>query len=341
MSVALHPSESLRGAPVESKRLVWAFALSLAIHACMWGGYTGGKRAFSWIEIHRPSWLVPLKLLHKKPQPLPKTPELPVLTLTPPPPAILQFVDVTPKAATAEPPKDAKFQSSRNSLAANPEADKDTGIPKITGERTDVIKTEDLPKTEVVKLQPILPPVAPPAPQEIPEETPKPKLAPGDLTVAKPDPQPRTGEGTTERPRPRTLKEARARMPDSTIPGRKMKQDGGVKRRLDVSAMDAKATLFGAYQERLVSAVVQRWYDLLEERAYTLENGGKVVVHFAVHYDGTVTGVKIAGNTTGAEVLGYVCVKAIEDPAPYDPWPSDMRHEIAKGVFDVEFTFIY
>ena len=70
-----------------------------------------------------------------------------------------------------------------------------------------------------------------------------------------------------------------------------------------------------------------------------MENGGKVVVHFSIHYDGTVTGVNIAENTTGAEVLGYVCVKAIEDPAPFEAWPSDMRHEIARGVFDVRFTF--
>jgi outer membrane biosynthesis protein TonB len=340
MSAAELPARSLRIAQVESSRLVWAFVLSLVFHLLLWGGYTGGKRVFSWMQINRPGWLLPLKLLHR-PSPPPKKPaEPPVLTLNLTPPPLAQYVDVSPAQAASEPPKNPKFVSSRNSQAANPDIDKESDVPKISGERPDLLKADDVPRQDKVALQPIVPP-AEPSPQEQPEEKPKPKPAPGDMTVAKAEPSPQKEDGQSERPRPRTIKEALARLPNTSIPGRKMKQSGGVRRRLEISAMDARATLFGAYQERLVAAIVQRWYDLLDERAYTMENGGKVIVRFSVHYDGTVTGVTIGGNTTGAEVLGYVCVKAIEDPAPYEAWPSDMRHEIARGVFDVEFTFIY
>lgn len=286
---------------------------------------------------------MPLKLLHKQTTVPPSKPaDPPVLTLEPPPPELRPYIDVNAAQATVDPPKNPKFDSTRNSQAANPDIDKESDIPKISGERTDIVKAQDVskPPDNKVVLQPILPKPEPPSPEERPEEKPKAAQTTGDMSVGKPEPVPQSGQDKPERPRPRTVKEALARQ-ETGLPGRKMKQVGGVKRRLEISAMDARATLFGAYQERLVAAIVQRWYDLLEERAYTMENGGKVVVNFSVHYDGTISGVAIAGNTTGAEVLGYVCVKAIEDPAPYESWPSDMRHEIARGVFDVQFTFLY
>src|SRR5512133_499914 len=316
MLAAGKPGESLRVQRAENSRLAWALVLSLVFHATMWGGYVGGKRAFSWVELHRPSWLIPLKLVQRKPVPPKKPLEVPVLTLVQPPiPArdLKSFVDVSPAQATTEPPKDPKFESLRNSQAANPDIDKESDIPKISGDREHIIKAADTPKRDRVALQPIIPPAAQPDKQEQPEEKPKPKPIPGDMTVAKaePAPKPSTDDDKAERPRPRTIKEALARLPDTSVPGRKMKQTGGVKRRLEISAMDAKATLFGAYQQSLVAAIVQRWYDLLDERAYTMENGGKVVVNFSVHYDGTVTGVNIGSNSTGAEVLGYVCVKSV------------------------------
>jgi hypothetical protein len=325
---------SWRTVQAESSRLAWAFIISLIIHLMLWGTYQGGKKAVAWIEVHHPSWLKPLKdlpLVAKKPQPSKPPPEPP-----------LMFVDVNPSVSTAEPPKNAKFESDKNSQAANPEADKDTGVPKVTGTQTEVAKAEDVPrnKDSVHELKPMLP--AQPAPEEQTPLKAKPTFAPGDLALGKQDPNPRPNDtGDAPRPRPRTLKEAMARQPDLSVPGIKMKQEGGVKHRLPEAAFDVKATLQGAYEAAIVAAISQRWWDLLDERNYAAENRGKAVIKFSLHADGTITGVKVAENTTGAEVLGYVCVKAIEDPAPYPPWPSDLRHEISSGVFDVQFTFFY
>jgi hypothetical protein len=336
MSVAGTPEWSLRLERAESSRLVWAFVISLAVHLTIAGGYYGGKQAVTWVEAHHPNWLAPLKLLPqlvKSPQP-PRPPQ-------PMPEPPLMFIDVNPAVATADPPQKPQFESSRNSQAANPESVKDSNVPKITGTQEHVVKTEDVPRQpeKVKQLQPMPPSL--PGPEDQAEQKSKPTAPAGDLAMGKPDPNPKKDTGDAPRPRPRTIKEAMARMPETAIPGAKMKQDGGVKRKLDWAAFDVKASLFGAYEETIVAAISQRWFDLLDERAYASDQRGKVIIRFNLHYDGTITGVKISENTTGAEVLGYVCVKAIEDPAPYAPWPSDMRHEIASGVFEVQFTFYY
>jgi hypothetical protein len=170
---------------------------------------------------------------------------------------------------------------------------------------------------------------------------PKPAETAGDTAIGKPDLTARKDDGNAERSRPRTIQEALARLPDSRLPGQRMQQEGGVKRRLEIASLDAKATLTGAYDWALVQAVSRRWYALLDERKYASDDRGKVVIRFSLHYDGTITGISVAESTISSEVLGYVCVRAIEEPAPYAAWPSEMRHEISNGTRDVQFTFYY
>ncbi len=248
------------------------------------------------------------------------------------------FVNVNPAVATAEAPKDATFYSDKNSKAANPEADKETNVPKITGKQTDVVKTEDVPRQkEFVPLQPARPPQ--PVIEDAPEVKAKPKEAPGDLTMAKPDLNPRKDEGKAEQPRPRTIKEALARQGITEPPGQKIKQDGGVRRRLEISSVDARATPFGAYDAALVEAVSQRWWSLLDQRDYASDSRGKVELQFVLHYDGRITDMKVANKTVG-EVLALLCEKAVLDPAPFPAWPSDMRRMLGE-TRNILFTFYY
>ncbi len=238
------------------------------------------------------------------------------------------FVNVSPAQATAEPPKEAKYYSDKNSRAANPTADKITEIPKIDGKRTEVVKTEDVPREKFTPLQPSRPAQQPQEAQ--PAIKPKPAYTPGDLTLAKPSPTPRQEDGDANEakpPRPRTLKEALARQQDSRLPGEKMKQDGGVSRRHEIASLDTKATPFGEYDAALVEAISQRWFTLLDERDYASDSRGKVVLQFRLHYDGRITDMSMAENTTG-EVLGLICQKAVLDPAPFAAWPSDMRRTL-------------
>lgn len=333
---------SLRPSQAESPRLAWAFVISLAVHLLLFGGYRA-EQQLGWLrKLHLPAWMQSVKLLDN----FFKKPALPLLQPPKPQEAPLMFVEVSPAQATVEPPKNANFYSDKNSTAANPKADQDTGVPLIAGKQNQMVKTEDVPRVEPFPLQPV-PPQPQPQPQPpapaVEELKPKPVQTPGDLTVAKSEPIPHTEPGNAEIPRParpRTLEDARARLQDNRLPGEKMKQEGGVRRHVDIASLDAQATPLGAYDWILVQAVSQRWYALLDERQYASDDRGKVVIRFSLHYDGTITGISIAENTT-SEVLGYVCVRAIEEPAPYTPWPADLRNAISSGKRDIQFTFFY
>jgi outer membrane biosynthesis protein TonB len=318
----------------EFSRLAWAFALSLALHVLVYGGYHTGHKYHLWQNLHWPAWLRPPKILADLIQP--KQSPRPLLR----PDIPLMFVSVSPAQATAEPPKDAKFYSDKNSLAANPEPDKITETPKIDGKQTEVVKTEDVPRRVFTPLQPSTP--AQPPQEAQPEIKPKPAYTPGDLTLAKPSPTPRNDEGDANEarpPRPRTLTEARARQMDSRLPGDKMKQDGGVSRRHELASLDTKATLFGAYDAALVEAIAQHWYSLLDDQAYASDSRGKVVLQFSLHYDGRVTDMNMAENTAN-DLLGLLCQKAVLDPAPFGAWPSDMRRTLG-DIRHIQFTFYY
>ena len=335
MPIAGTPRWSLRLEQAELTRLAWAFALSLALHSLAYGSYHTGNKYHLWQNLHWPEWLRPPKVLTE------------LLTPKKPPPPLLQredyplmFVNVSPAQATAEPPKDAKYYSDKNSRAANPEADKITEVPKIDGTQTEVAKTEDVPREKFTPLQPS--PPAQPAQEAPPEIKPKPAYTPGDLTMAKPSPTPRTADGDANEAkpaRPRTIRQALAQLQNSRPPGEKMKQEGGVRRRHEIASLDTKATPFGAYDAALVDAISQRWFTLLDQRDYASDSRGKVVLQFRLHHDGRITDMNMADNTAG-EVLGLICQKAVLDPAPFAAWPSDMRRTLGE-VRNIQFTFYY
>ena len=160
--------------------------------------------------------------------------------------------------------------------------------------------------------------------------------------MAKPSPTPRATEGTANEakpPRPRTLNQALAQLQPSQVPGVKMQQDGGVSRRHEMASLDTKASPFGAYDAALVEAISQRWFTLLDERDYASDSRGKVVLKFCLHYDGRITDMNMAENSAG-EVLGFICQKAVLDPAPFAAWPSDMRRTLG-DIRNIQFTFYY
>jgi hypothetical protein len=334
MAIARTPRWSLRLEQAEFSRLTWAFILSLALHALIFATYHTGQKYHLWQRLHWPTWLRPPQILAQLVTPKPKPPPL---VLREPP---LIFVNVSPAQAVAEPPKDAKYYSDKNSVAANPQADQITEVPKIEGTQDQVPKTEEVPRDKFVPLQPTPPP---PKPQEAQiEQKPKPAYTPGDLTLAKPAPTPRPDEGTANEAkpeRPRTIKEARARLEQNRLPGEKMQQDGGVQRRRESASLDTKATPFGAYDAALVEAICQRWYSLLDAREYASDSRGKVVLQFRLHPDGRVSDMNVSVNTAG-EVLGLICQKAVLDPSPFAAWPSDMRRTLG-DMRNIQFTFYY
>jgi hypothetical protein len=327
MNVRSAQEISLRLDRLETSRLVQAFVVSLALHLLAWGTYTVGKKLHIWERIQLPAWVQSLTHPASKNA---KNDQKPIEREAP-----LVFINVNPQNATTEAPKNAKYYSSHNSRAANPDSNRDTDTPKISGTQTQVPKTEDVPREKFEKLQPT-PRMAP----DQPEDKPKPVLSPGDLTMAKPELNPSPGEGTAELPRPRTIREALARRQMDRVPGQKMRQEGGVARRAAVSMVDAKGTSFGAYDQAFIEAVSQRWYDLLDNIKYDGYRPGRVVLQFHLNYDGRITDMRVAESSVG-EMLALLCQKAVLDPAPFEKWPREMRLAIGSDSRPIQFTFFY
>lgn len=330
MANAVALSAPLRLSRRDKHRLLRAFALSAVVHLLVFGGYKLTQRLGWAADVLLPRWLKQSWTAKQ----LTAAQEKARADQEPP----LMFVNVSPAQATADAPKDAKFYSDKNSRAANPEADQDTGIPKITGSQELVPQTEDIPRGRFDQLQPAWP-AQPRPPGE--ETRAKPSLAPGDLVLAKPDFNPRPDTGTDETSRPRTLAEARARQRQRAgLPGEKMRQDGGVKRRLEFASLDAKATPFGAYDAAFIEAVSQRWHDLLDQGGFDGYQRGKVVLRFALNYNGRITDMQVVEKTVG-EALSLWCEMAVLDPAPYAPWPTELRRLVGSDQRKVQFTFYY
>jgi hypothetical protein len=302
--------DSLRPSRFETGRLGLALALSLAAHLAVWGGWEIGRELGIWQRLPPLAWL--------KPAPKLFPPE--IQNQEPP----LEFAMV--EQPTTEAPKDARYYSSQNSRAANPDANRDEKKPQLNGKQTEVPVIETAPKPDFNKLQP--------APQPVNHEPAQqsPPLEPGDLTLANPKdllPQ-------TQPERPRRLDQVQPHR----LPGLPMRQAGGTHREALVPSLDVKATPFGAYDEALIEAVTQRWYDLLDSQRFALDRTGKVVVRFHLNYDGTVTDMSVLQNTVG-ELLGHVCEDAIHDPAPFAAWPEDMHRLIGRNYREITFTFYY
>jgi len=328
MTTSRVPEDTLRLDRLAYSRLAWALAISLALHLMCYGTYEAGKKLNWWQAMHLPQWLQKLTHLNA-PQPTPPKPpdEVPLV-----------FVDVNPQQSTKEPPKDARYYSSRNSQAANPDADKDSDVPKINGNQTQVVKTEDTVRSPLDRLQPDFSKLT----KNQEPEAAKPQAAqpPGDLAMAKPSAELRPDQGTSEESRPRTIKEALMRQHRNQLVGEKMKQEGGVRQHLEMTSMDAKATPFGRYDAEFIDAVQSRWYDLLDNVSYDGYRRGKVVVQFHLNFDGRITDMTIVDNNVG-DLLGLLCQKAVLDPAPYEKWPADMRRMADKDYREIRFTFYY
>jgi hypothetical protein len=296
-----------------------ALALSLALHLVLFSTLELTR----YLKLQLPDWLKTVLDLSRQAS------ENKAAAADQEPPT-LTFVEVDPASATLEPPKDTKNYSAFNSLAANPDVSIESAKPKIDGTQDKMPKVEDaLRPTPLQPLTPIEPEPQPPKTEA------KPDQPPGDLALAKP-PDPKPKEEAKPR-RPRTLAEVRPM--ESLIPGRKMKEDGGVKRHGTISAFDAQGTVIGSYDSMLIAAVQQCWYNILDE-TISPTGPGKVVVEFRLHSDGYVTDVRILETNVG-EMPSLFCQRAIEKPAPFGRWPEQMQKELGRNNRLLKFTFYY
>lgn len=323
-----------------------AFVFSILLHILLLGAWEGGKRI---------GLLDSLAPLFSRTANVPLTPEMQAAQLAEEQAnqaaqeVPLIFVDVDPSQAALKEPEKAKFYSSANTIAANPDpADKDLDMPRIDGVESKVVKTTE-PRSVAVPLQPAFAPeqgASVEEPNPAPLEIPKGGEKAGELTMAKAGviESPLRGQSENNSPqqprtRPRTLAQVKQSNPSNQMLGQKSKQAGGV-RRAGVVQLDVKGSPFGAYDAAFIDAVQQRWNAILAETNYSYEQRGEVVLKFNLKSDGTILGMTVIRESIGP-VHSLICQRAIKDPAPYAKWPGDMRRMIGSDSREVQFTFYY
>ena len=260
----------------------------------------------------------------------------------------LVFVQVDPTSA-AEAPENAKYYSSANTVASNPDPVIETEQPKIDGSQELVPQVMEVPRADQ-QPAPAQPPPPPPQrevmqPALAPTPEPAVEEKPGDMQMARAEPraQPREQsppepEPPVERTRPLTLAAAKAQK--GLIEGPKMRQEGGVKRASLGHNLDVKATPFGSYDAAFIAAVQARWFSLLDQGDFVRNAAGRVVLDFRLNRDGRITEMRVVESTV-SDTLSWICQRAVLDPAPYDAFPMDLRRVMRTDYRDVRFTFYY
>jgi hypothetical protein len=93
---------------------------------------------------------------------------------------------------------------------------------------------------------------------------------------------------------------------------------------LGVLAIDAKWSLFGAYQQQVLEAISRQWH-LLASHLKSVERDKKseVVIEFYLNPDGRVEGLRVL-KTNASMSATLVCQDAIRSREPFGIWPEEM-----------------
>jgi outer membrane biosynthesis protein TonB len=266
-------------------------------------------------------------------------------------PRIKTFLETDASQASPEAPHDAKFYSEHNTLAAqpNPSPIKSNEIPKADGQNTKTMNTETVraihkpssPSTPAQQTPPQEPaPVSKPATQP-PQVASAPKAPPvqisksGDLALLRETPPikdkiPEGDEFKKESPKlmtptaprapptpPSSLNEARE------VLASKSKLEGGVDRTGHALGFNSEASPFASYDKKIISKINSYWQYQVVDKFYG-EKVGEVEISFKILSSGQVAEVEVVSNTANSVLAGW-CVRAIQESAPFDPFPEAMR----------------
>jgi outer membrane biosynthesis protein TonB len=324
------------------KFILWALVIAVLLHLLVYSLWRVGQAQGWWQNFAMPRWM---QVVSKAIMPM----STKTLAQEIPPQTQLTFVEVDRSLATVEPPKKPLFQGAKNTVAANQEIKTPSVMPNIDGRKEEFLKTTESAKPKPVAVAPPPPPPKPVPPQNIARQNaPQKASAPGNLTADRPSDKPQEAKGkseaeTAEQPqpqpqpayeRPRTLAEARA---SSGNYGPKSQRDGGVKDIRPYTSLDVKGTPLGEYIARMVDAVDDHWHKLLENQSADLT--GKVVLHFRLHSDGSVSDMKPTINEVG-DLLEAACERGVREPSPFGKWTPDMCRDFGDH-YDITFTFYY
>lgn len=332
------------------KAMSVAFGLSLGAHLLLGAAW----------ELADLGWLPSMKILAQQILLRSAAPDPHNLVRQPParPEEIAKLIFVETDARGEKPDADKKtpYYGARSSRAANPNPDaaREGDTPYLEGKEKRMMATANAPLPHPGAESSLHTPPQPRAAALIPPE-PKEGVTAPDKKPTSPT-EVRALQNRDRSPRPAQIEppqatraeqppaeggapQQQARLSERKLPSRLSEQRQTAAPRRGKVALDVQGTLFGAYDERLTAAVARRWYALVQRYEYG-ERTGMVEIFFKLHADGRISGMEVQQNTAG-EVLAQYCKKAIDDSAPFEPFPDELRQLLAKDYREIYFIFYY
>ncbi len=265
------------------------------------------------------------------------------ITLIPPPPRPQAPAFVDTDAPPADAPRDAAFQSDRDTDAASPEkAQGDAPLPTQEGRDQPFLELKEkqlaLAKPDNAPPAPEMPPIpqSPPAPPEPQQSSSKPVEE-----IKKPPEE--TGLLARAEPFPGPAKDSRERPPPAPAPPRPSFQRQARATRLRGSidssgraSVASLATPLGRYRKAISDAVGSSWYYYIGNRL-DMFSYGTVTVLFTIDKNGKVRNPRVLSNTSNEsfEIVTVESILAAEIP----PIPPDVLPVLDGGRIEIDFSF--
>ena len=282
-----------------------------------------------------PAWQFPVSPVEKEEPPI----EMTVLPMEAPKPLEPTFVNTTVQNAP-EPPKNAPFESDKNTRAASEMAPGGSApVPSLDGRESPVLELANKDYTAGKQAQAPAPPREQTPEQTAPSEpqsTPTPSLpAPSELAQREAPPRPKTEE------QKKPVQPAQAAQPKPAAASgfqpqtRVTRIKGNISNRGKAS-VDAAATPLGRYKKMVSDAIGSRWYYYVNDQIGLL-NIGTVEVRFMVSSTGKVGGIKVLSNTSN-ESFASVSVNSIIE-AEIPPIPDEVAKLLDNGRLEIDYSF--
>ena len=275
--------------------------------------------------------------------PSPPTQESPLeLTIVPmaapPKPTAPTFV-TTSEETIKEPPKNAPFESDKNTRAASESAPSGNApMPSLEGRESPDL---ELANRDYTVGKPSLP--SPPAPaQQVAEQVAPPELSATPLPtpttsgqLALREAPPRAKNETKPQPQVKPAQPKPAAAPGYQPETRVTRIKGNISNR-GKAAVEAAATPLGRYKKAVSDAIGSRWYYYVNDQIGLL-NIGTVDLRFTVTPTGKVIGVKVLSNTSNESFASVSINSIIEAEIP--PSPDEVAKLLDNGRLEIDYSF--
>jgi lipoprotein NlpI len=92
-----------------------------------------------------------------------------------------------------------------------------------------------------------------------------------------------------------------------------------------------------AYDQQFSSDINAKWHYLMDADSLASPEAGNIVAKFRLHQDGTVTDIKVSGNTNPR--ANWICEQAIIECSPFPKWSDKMRSSVGQDYRDITYKF--